>query len=202
MRLSASRRDCSSPHCNVRIQIHIRIPLLYSHTILTIDNHSVGTRWDCAVSHRGPSCAVGGATASASARDNDDNGTMPSARHRSTSANVGTPTAARKPPLPPPPPPPRSSSFTYNPVHMRITSPPSSGQCALLSIRSRGNSSPTAATKTSARSMPVVLGCLLLSNSNLLLGVQYTVTVITYCNYCGYCHFLKSSITVCPFEVV
>ncbi len=47
------------------------------------------------------------------------------------------------------------------------------------------------------------LGCLLLSNSNLLLGVQYTVTVITYCNYCGYCQFFKlSSITVCPFEVV
>ena len=35
------------------------------------------------------------------------------------------------------------------------------------------------------------LGCLLLSNSNLLLGVQYIVTVITYCNYCGYCQFFK-----------
>ena len=42
--------------------------------------------------------------------------------------------------------------------------------------------------------VPVVnwlLGCLLLSNSNLILGVQYTVTSITYYNYCGYCQFFK-----------
>jgi hypothetical protein len=48
-------------------------------------------------------------------------------------------------------------------------------------------------------SVASTLGCQLLSNSNLILGVQYTVTLIFYCGYCVYCYFLSiRGVTVCP----
>ncbi len=45
---------------------------------------------------------------------------------------------------------------------------------------------------------PDQLGCQLLSNNNLILGVQNTGTFPCYCVYCVYCYFLSNRVIIEP----